>query len=118
VRELCERVIIIDEGNIIYDGNLDKIVKNYIQDKYITLTFLKDVEKADIEKFGKLIEMEDNLATISVPRSEVPKVSAQILEALPVDDVDIKEMDLDEVVRKIFSGEASENGALDGGRGK
>jgi ABC-2 type transport system ATP-binding protein len=114
VRELCERVIIIDEGNIIYDGDLDRIVKEYVQDKYITLTFLKEVSAEDLKKYGELIEMDDNVATISVPRHDVPKVSASILQALPVDDVDIKEMDLDEVVRKIFSGEASENGTING----
>jgi ABC-2 type transport system ATP-binding protein len=103
VRELCDRVIIIDKGNIIYDGDLDKIVRKYVKDKYITLRFLDDIDKADLAKFGEVVEMEDNVATISVPRNEVPKVSARILEALPVDDVDIKEMDLDEVIRKIFA---------------
>jgi ABC-2 type transport system ATP-binding protein len=103
VKELCDRLMIIDAGNIIYDGDLEEIVKEYVQDKYITLTFLKKVESQDLEKFGELISFEDNTATISVPRHDVPKVSAQILEKLPIDDVDIREMDLTEVVRKIFA---------------
>lgn len=102
VRELCKRVIIIDKGKIIYDGLLDKIVKQYVKDKYITMRFLNPVDKVDVSKFGKVIKFAEDTATISVPREDVPGVSAKMLEALPVDDVDIKEMDLDDVVRMIF----------------
>ena len=66
------------------------------------LRFLKSVEKSDVEKYGKVIDFTGDAATISVPRGKVPEVSAQMLEKLPVDDVDIKEMDLDDVVRLIF----------------
>lgn len=104
VKELCKRVIIINKGKVIYDGLLDDIVKKYVKDKYISLRFLRPVEKQDVAKFGKVIEFEKDTATVSVPRSEVPKVSAKILESLPVDDVDIKEVDLDDVIRLIFSG--------------
>ncbi len=102
VRELCDRVIIIDKGKLVYDGLLDEIVKKYVKNKYISMVFLKDVDKSDVEKFGDVVEFGDHRATVSVPRSEVPKASAAMLEALPVDDVDIKEMDLDDVVRLIF----------------
>ncbi|MBN2101175.1 ABC transporter ATP-binding protein [Candidatus Dojkabacteria bacterium] len=102
VRELCKRVIIIDKGKIIYDGELDSIVKQYVKDKYITMRFLKEIDKVDVTKFGKLVKFEGDVATISVAREDVPNVSAKMLEELPVDDVDIKEMDLDDVVREIF----------------
>jgi ABC-2 type transport system ATP-binding protein len=102
VRELCERVVIIDKGNIVYDGQLDDIVKKYVKDKYISMTFLKDVDKVDVSKYGKIVDFDGDAATISIPREDVPKVSAKMLEALPVDDVDIKEMDIDDVIRMIF----------------
>lgn len=103
VRELCKRVIIIDKGKIIYDGDLEAVVKRFVKDKYISMRFLKSVSESELKKFGKVVSYDDSSATVSVPRSEVPKLSAQMLEKLPVDDVDIKEMDLDDVVRLIFA---------------
>jgi len=105
VRELCKRVIIIDKGKIIYDGLLEAIVKKYVTEKYITMRFLKDVDKVDIGKYGKIVDFDGHSATVSVARSDVPRISAKMLESLPVDDVDIKEMDLDDVVRLIFAGQ-------------
>ncbi len=105
VRELCKRVIIIHDGRIIYDGDLEKIVRKYVKEKNIFLRFLTPVEKKDLEKFGNILEFDGDTTTISVPRSDVPKISAKMLESLPVDDVDIKEMDLDDVVRLIFQNE-------------
>ncbi len=102
VRELCKRVVIIDKGKIVYDGGLDDIVKRFVREKYITMRFLKTVSRGDIERFGKIINFSGDLATISVARENIPAVSAKMLEKLPVDDVDIKEMNLDDVVRLIF----------------
>ncbi len=102
VRRLCKRVIIIDKGKIMYDGKLDEVVKRFVKDKYVFLRFLKTVDKGSLEKFGKVVDYTGDTATISVPRGEVPGVTAKMLESLPIDDVDIKEMDLDDVVRLIF----------------
>lgn len=108
VRRLCKRVIIINKGKIVYDGNLDALVRKYVKNKYIFLRFLEEVAKEDLEKYGEVVEHGEGTSTISIPRGEVPKVSAAILETLPVDDVDIKEMDLDDVVRLIFAQEGQE----------
>lgn len=102
VRELCKRVIIIDNGKIIYDGELGKIVKKYIKDKHVSLRFLKSVERADVEKYGTVVDFTGDSVTLSVPRNEVPRVTANILKTLPVDDMDIREVDLDDVIRLIF----------------
>lgn len=102
VRELCRRIIMINNGLIVYDGPLEKVVQKYVKDKYISLRFLKPVMKEDLEKFGNVVEFDGDTTTVSVPRGDVPGVSAKMLESLPVDDVDIKEMDLDDVIRLIF----------------
>ncbi len=103
VKELCDRIIIIDKGKIAYDGQLNQIIKKYASNKYITLVFLKEVEKKDVERFGDIVDFDPHKATISVPRSETPHVASETLKKLPVDDVDIAEPELDEIIRKLFS---------------
>jgi ABC-2 type transport system ATP-binding protein len=106
VRELCKRVIIIDKGKMIYDGDLEKIVKKYVKDKHVSLRFQKSVDEEDVKKFGRIADFTGDFVTLSIPRNNVAKVTARILETLPVDDVDIREVDLDDVIRLIFEGNA------------
>lgn len=103
VKELCDRIIMINKGEIVYDGDLDHIIKKYADNKYITLIFLKEVDDKDLEKFGEVIEHEPLKATISVKRSDTPEIASQALKDLPVDDMDIAEPKLEEIIRKLFA---------------
>lgn len=102
VKELCKRVIVINSGQIVYDGLLKDLINKYATFKNISFVTNKKIVRSDIEGFGTLIDSTGNQATISVKREDVPHVSAAILKKLPVEDLDIKEIELDEVVRKIF----------------
>src|SRR3989344_6277517 len=42
VKELCERVIIIDHGHILYDGALSKVIDTYARSKIITAVFSEE----------------------------------------------------------------------------
>lgn len=103
VRFLCDRIIIIEKGKIAYDGALDTLVRKYVQEKYIHLQLSKSVSVRDLKNYGKIVEQKEGSVTLSVPRSQVSKISASMLEKLPIEDIDIKEMELDDVVRFIFS---------------
>lgn len=103
VRYLCNRIIMINKGKIIYDGDIDTVVHTYVKDKYIHLQLSKKLAPSVFESYGQLIELQGESVTLSVPRSEVLHVSARMLEKLPIEDIDIKEVELDEVVRMIFS---------------
>ncbi len=102
VKELCERIILINKGKIAYDGDLEHIIQKYARNKYIKLVFLKQVNREDVEKFGKLIYYEPHKATISVDRHNTPQVASELLKKLPVDDLDIAEPELEDIIRRLF----------------
>lgn len=102
VKELCKRVIIIDKGEVVYDGDLDELVKKYVTYKNISFVTNKSVDLMDVEELGEVIEHEGHNFVVSVPRADVPAVSAAILKGLPVEDLEIREISLDDVVRQIF----------------
>lgn len=104
VSELCKRVIIINYGAKIYDGSLSDLMKTYANNKYLKVVFNKRVNKTDLYEYGEVIQFDsDGLkATISTPREEHTKVASGILKKLPVDDLDIAEVDLEDIVSKIF----------------
>ncbi|MES2470819.1 MAG: ATP-binding cassette domain-containing protein [Patescibacteria group bacterium] len=103
IRELCERVIIINFGTIIYDGKLSELIAKYAKDKVIKVTTTESVAKSEFEKFGHVEEYQDVRASIRVPREQVKAIAAQIITSnLPIDDILIDEMPIDDIIRVIF----------------
>ncbi|TSC55723.1 MAG: ABC transporter ATPase [Parcubacteria group bacterium Gr01-1014_18] len=104
IRELCQRVIIINLGVIAYDGRLDDLIKQYVRHKLLTVTFSgKGILRRDIEKFGEIEDFSANSCTIKTSRSDAKSVAVALLSSsLPVDDITIGEESLDDVIRHIF----------------
>lgn len=105
IRELCQRVIIINLGRIIYDGRLDDLIKEYAPYKLIKVIFNGDgVRREKLEKFGEIEEMGPYNCTIKTKRNETKDVAVALLSSdLPVDDVIIDEIGVDDVIRQIFN---------------
>jgi ABC-2 type transport system ATP-binding protein len=105
VKELCKRVIIIEEGKIGYDGDLASLIEKYAPYKVLKITFEGEgVKEDDISKFGEVHQFTPHSITLRVPREYAKDVARDILSSnLPVDDILIDEVDISDVVRKIFS---------------
>lgn len=103
VKELCERIIVINKGLILYDGKLESIVSKFSDIKRLTLTLNKQVSKNDLEPFGKLISYSYPQAILELPKTHTIHHTNQILAKLPVEDLIIEEPEIDEIIRNIFN---------------
>ena len=103
VRQLCKRVIIIDHGTILYDGALENIVKEYANEKILTLTFSKPVDKKDLSELGIVRDFSSDKATLVVTREKSNKAAAKLLEDFPVENLNIEEPDIEDIIRDVFS---------------
>jgi ABC-2 type transport system ATP-binding protein len=101
VAELCERVIVIDHGSLIYDGALTELTRKYRPVKKLVLAFSSPVS-ADFSAFGEVIERSDASATIEVARERTTEIAARILTEYPVEDIAIEEPEAEEVIRALF----------------
>jgi ABC-2 type transport system ATP-binding protein len=99
---LCKRVIVIDKGRIGYDGEFSELIKQYAKEKRINLVFEKKVPKEKLNKYGFIKHYKPMRAAIRVKREDIKKVAGAILKELPVDDLDISEMSIESVVRRVF----------------
>ncbi len=102
IQELCERVVIIDHGRVVFDDRLAVLVNQYSHTKLLKLALSRPVERADVERFGTVIEFDGSALTLEVPRAESTHVAAAVLEALPVADITIEEIGAEEVIRNLF----------------
>ncbi|HZE87309.1 MAG TPA: AAA family ATPase, partial [Methylomirabilota bacterium] len=103
VEQLCERVIIIDHGKVLYDGALSDIVKKYAKYKTISVVFEKEIERSKFEKLGKVIGVEGTKVLLSVPREASSKVAAKLLDTFTVEDLNIEEPNIEDIIHDVFS---------------
>ena len=103
--DLARRVIVIDKGKILFDGELKQMVAKFAKKKIIKVDLAKDADIKGLEKIGKLLKFDFPQATIEVDRKVAAVAAAELLQNMPVVDLEITEEPIDEIIRKVFSGE-------------
>ncbi len=102
IEALCERVILIDEGSLLFDGQLEELSKEFSAEKVLQLDFLKPFNQKDIESFGTVTECSSERIILRIDAENTPTITAQILSQYPVADLTITAVPIEEIVRKIF----------------
>jgi ABC-2 type transport system ATP-binding protein len=101
VEALCDRVLVITHGTLVYDGPLAGIVERFSETKLVKLQFEADAP-ADLGRFGDVVRLEGPWADIKVERARVASVLASILDRHAVADVSVEEPPLEEVISRVF----------------
>ena len=105
IQELCQRVIIIDHGKIFFDGQLSEIVDRFADFKIVTIQCEKASDsRRDLASYGEVTEQTSNRIKLKVKRDHVIAVCKSLLDELPVNDIDIQEVPIEDVIRQIFAG--------------
>jgi ABC-2 type transport system ATP-binding protein len=117
VAALCQRVVIIAQGRIHYDGSLAGIVDRFSGYKIVTLQFAEQTQAesvpSDLGQLGEVIEVRSPRVKIRIERTAIPKILATILSRYSIEDVAVEDPPLEQVIAEVFSqvGEAAKNSA-------
>jgi ABC-2 type transport system ATP-binding protein len=105
IQELCKRVIIIDKGKIFFDGSLSEIIDRFADFKVLTIAWQSGASfpTVDFAVYGELIEQSANRIQLKIKRDSVIAVCKELLDKVPVDDIDIQEVPIEDVIRQIFA---------------
>ncbi len=101
VEALCDRVLVITHGRVIYDGALSGIREKFGQHKVVRLQFEGESVPAGLEAFGKL-HADGPIAELEVDRSRVAEVLAALLDRYNVLDVSVQGPPLEQVIARVF----------------
>ncbi len=105
VTALCERVIIIHQGQLKYDGGLNDLSRKIAPFKLIGVA-LDDTATHDLSQYGTPVVNEENSekSFIQVRAEDVTSVTARLLADLPVSDISISDPPIEEVIEMAFNG--------------
>jgi ABC-2 type transport system ATP-binding protein len=102
VTALCKRVIVIDHGRLIHDGDLQAMIARLAPYKVLKLILKKPVACGILEPFGQVEDCTGLRAVIRVPRATATQAAAQLLASVEVEDVTIEEPPVEAIVSKMF----------------
>jgi ABC-2 type transport system ATP-binding protein len=102
VTALCKRVLIIDHGKLIYDGDLRAMIARLAPYKVLKLLLRSPVTCEALSPYGQVVDCNGLRAVIRVPRETATRAAAQLLGAVDVDDVTIEEPPVEEIVSDLF----------------
>ncbi|MBI3885961.1 MAG: ATP-binding cassette domain-containing protein [Opitutae bacterium] len=104
ISSLCERVIVIDHGKKIYDGNLDRIAGAGAGQRIIKFKPRDSSFPAGWQpRHGEARLCDDGEILLHVPSEHIVAVCQQILGAGPVDDITIQDVPLEDIISDLFS---------------
>jgi ABC-2 type transport system ATP-binding protein len=105
IEELCDRVVVIDRGTIFFDGRLGEIIDRFADHKLITIHSdqAESRPKEFFANWGELVDQAPGSARIKVKRDRVIPVCKALLDELPVKDLDIEEVPVEDIIRELFS---------------
>jgi len=112
IAELCNRILIIDNGKVIYDGSLHEIKEKYgttkriefevrdeLNDESLNLAAVFNVHPDELE-----ITREDKKLSIVFPKLKisVAQMTEEILRRFDVQDISIFDADIERIVARIY----------------
>jgi len=106
VEKLCERVMILDHGQLLYDGYLEELTNRFEGERKLNVLFSE--EYADIQVEGAQLLQRDGRRAIYAFNWRILSSSElirRILSEYKVDDLEVRRPDLEQTIRRIYEEE-------------
>jgi ABC-2 type transport system ATP-binding protein len=103
VEALCERVIVIHHGQILYDGLLAGLADRFAA--YKTIGVALENGQADLSGYGEVIHRDGDWVTLRVPKAQTSAVTARLLAQEQVLDLTVEDPPIEDVIELVFAQE-------------
>jgi len=111
VSALCQRVVVVAQGLVQYDGSLSGIVDGFSGQKLINLQLAVGQSESGLERFGEILKIDMPRVTFRCPKPMVSQVLAEILNTYQVDDIAVEDPPLEEVIASLFHSVSGSTGS-------
>lgn len=103
VEELCERVIVINHGKLVFDGNLTDLSAESGNVRKLSLTLTNQIPREELAKYGEVAEYDGQVVVFNLSHSEVALTTSKLLAQYDIEDISISDVDVEEVITRLFS---------------
>jgi ABC-2 type transport system ATP-binding protein len=102
ITALCQRVLMIHQGQLIYDGGLEELLDRFAPCREITVEFAQARSPAELQSYGELGTVEGRIAHFLVRQEKLTQTVARMLAELDVIDMKVTDPPIEEVIGQVF----------------
>lgn len=109
IEDVCDRIILLDKGEIIYDGEKQKFKDTY--GKYVIADLIvkdKKINIMDNEQLDNLTIIEETEEKLKIKFSHdettIVKIMNEISKYCEIEDIHMKEAELEDILKEIYKG--------------
>jgi ABC-2 type transport system ATP-binding protein len=102
ITALCDRVLLIHGGSLVYDGILNDLLERFAPYREVKLELSASLTAEQLAIYGEIVELTDYQVRLSIDRRYLTDTVAKILAELPVTDLAITDPPVEEIIGKVF----------------
>ena len=108
ITALCDRVIMIHHGGLLYDGSLSGVIQRFAPFREVKLELEKEADASRIARFGEVEAVEGRAARLLIRRDALTQTVERLLNELDVTDLTVTDPPIEEVIGRAFNTDADE----------
>jgi viologen exporter family transport system ATP-binding protein len=113
ITALCDRVVMIHKGGLIYDGSLSSVVERFAPFREVKVELGGEVDHDTIKRFGEVESIDGRVARLLVKRDGLTATVNRLLAELDVTDLTVTDPPIEEVIGRVFDGGAGDGASDD-----
>ncbi len=102
ITALCDRVLLIHQGRLIYDGILDSLLDKFAPYRQVQLELDRPMAESDLAIYGELESVSGRTVNLMIRRDDLTQTMTKILAELPVCDLTITDPPIEEIIGRVF----------------
>jgi len=103
ITALCKRVLLIHQGQLIYDGSLDGILARFAPYREVKLELNQEPSAELLAGFGQIEMQEGRSVRLIVHRDVLTPTVERLLKELPVLDLTITDPPVEQIIGNVFT---------------
>jgi ABC-2 type transport system ATP-binding protein len=102
ITALCDRVLLIHQGQLIYDGALDGLMDRFAPYRQVKLELEQPAVAANLAMYGEVESISGREASLIMHRDDLTRTIAKLLAELSVCDLTITDPPIEEIIGRVF----------------
>ena len=102
ITALCKRVLLIHQGQLIYDGSLEELLERFAPYREVKVELANPVSTDQLANYGDIQSIEGQEVRFLVKREQLTTTITKILAQLEVIDLNVTEPPIEQVIGRLF----------------
>jgi ABC-2 type transport system ATP-binding protein len=102
ITALCDRVLLIHQGQLIYDGLLEDLLDRFAPYRQVKVELAQTISPDEMASFGEVESIQGQEVRLLVPREKLTATISRILAELQVQDLNVSDPPVEEIVGRLF----------------